>query len=384
MTTRFDGESWIYEDPEEWIDRIYETIRCDPGVTDSLINIGGGAAVGAGLGAATAAATGGDPGKGALYGGAAGGVGAGISDYAGGPTFTGGTGGTDTTSLADTASLASAPAAPAAAVANDLGISTAGASGTSAAGLAAPSGVGGGMTDLSQIDASGGFAPSPGGTPSAGAGGSAGSADGGSVPFGSDQVPTQSMEGKPSAPSSGNTITDAWNNPSAGNIMKALGANAGPIAATGGIIYNAAQNQTIPGAAPLKSQADTMAAQGTQLQNYLTSGTLPPGAQTAIDQAMNAAKAKIRSDYAARGMTGSSAEVQDLNSLELQGKAQAFDMASKLLQTGINESGLASQIYESLVGINSKQAASMGGAIGNLAAALAGTQRSPAAVAPNG
>lgn len=378
MTTRFDGESWIYESLEEWIDCTYETIRCDAsGTVNSLIDIGGSVAAGAGVGAATAAITGGDPGTGALIGGATGGVGAGISDLAGGPSITGATGGGD---------LSTAPAAPASAVANDLGISTAGASGTSAAGLAAPSGVGGGgMTDLSQIDASGSFAPS-------GSGDTVAPSDT-SVPFGSDQVPTQAITGAPRVPTDGGgigtgggtTVMNAISDPTAGNIMKALGANAGPLAAIGGIGYNATQNQNVPGTAQLKSQADTMAAQGTQLQSYLTSGTLPPGAQTAIDQALNAAAAKIRSDYAARGMTGSSAETQDLNSLQLQGKAQAFDMASKLLQTGVNESGLASQIYENLVGINTKQAASMGGAIGNLAAALAGTQRSPAVVVqPNG
>lgn len=158
---------------------------------------------------------------------------------------------------------------------------------------------------------------------------------------------------------------------SPGSLLNKI-SSPGTLVAGGGLLYSLLKGNKVPDLSNLQNQADTLGAQGTQLGSYLQSGTLPPGAQTAINQATAAAKAKVRSQYAAMGMSGSSAETQDLNNIDLQAQTQAFGIADQLLQTGINESGLASGIYENLVAINQKQAQQTGSAIANLAAALSG------------
>ncbi len=369
MRSRLDGDVWIFEQQEEWACHVQASIRCDEGslvsgLTDTAENVIAPAAVGAGLGAAGAAITGGDPGMGALIGGGTGAVSGGLNWATGGANpvtsiFGGGGGGTDTSTST--------------AVASDLGLQpnvsamTAPAGGTSAAAISAPSGVdgmgGGGGVDLTQPD------------PNAGT-------SGGAVPFGSDQVPQQSIMGKPDIPGNqatppggGSSVMNAINDPSGTNILKAVGSNLGPLVAGGGLLANLIRPQSGVGVSStnaLANQANALNAQGGQLESYLMNGTLPPGAQNAIDLGTKSAKAHIRAQYAARGMSGSSAEVADLNNVDNVARTQAFDYANKLLQTGIDETGLSSKIYEALIGIDEKQSAAMGDAIANFSAALAG------------
>ena len=367
MRNRFDGEVWICEQQEEWICRVQETIRCDEGqlasgLVDTAENVIAPAAVGAGVGAAGAAIAGGDPGMGALIGGGTGAIGGGINWATGGANpvtsiFGGGSsgGGVDTST----------------AVASDLGLQpnvsamTAPMSGVSASSLAPPPGVdsaGGGNVDLTQLD------PNQNG--------------GGAVPFGSDQVPQQSSMGKPDIPANqatppggGSSVMNAINDPTGTNILKAVGNNLGPLVAGGGLLANLIKPQSgfgVTATNRLQGQADALAGQGSQLSSYLMNGTLPPGAQNAIDLGTKSAKAHIRAQYAARGMSGSSAEVADLNNVDNVARTQAFNYANKLLQTGIDETGLSTKIYEALIGIDEKQSQQMGDAIANFSAALAG------------
>lgn len=338
-------------------------------VLNTLTDVGGSAAAGAGLGAAGAAISGGDVGKGALIGGATGGVAGGISDVVGGPgTVFGqnfGSGGADVPTGTAVSTGTGAPVA-------DLAASSGGA-GVSAAGVAPPAGAGGGMADLTQLDSSGSFA-SPAGAPGdvGAAPITAASGDAASVPFGSDQVPTQALAGKPDA-SSGGTFSD---------ILGKVKANPGAVVSGAGLLTNLIRgNQPPAGSTNLTNQANQFSAQGQQLSSYINTGTLPPGAQAGIDQAVKSMQAGIRAKYAANGIPpNSTMEQQELNNVTLQAQAQAFQIANQLLSQGISESGLASGIYENLIKVNEQQNADTGNAIANFAAALGGSGRSGKAI----
>lgn len=365
--TRFDGQVWFYDQPEEWVCHVQSSIRCDEGslvsgLVDTAENVIAPAAVGAGVGAAGAAITGGDPGMGALIGGGTGAIGGGLNWATGGANpitsiFGGGGGNVDTST----------------AVASDLGISpttsamTAPMGGTSASAISPSPGVmsAGGSVDLTQPD----FAQS--GRVEGGMGGTAGG--GGTFPISGDMAGGVAAGG--AAPGGGSSVMNAINDPTGTNIMKAVGSNLGPLVAGGGLLANLIKPQSGVGASStssLANQANALNAQGGQLQSYLMNGTLPPGAQQAIDLGTKSAKAHIRAQYAARGMSGSSAEVADLNNVDNVARTQAFDYANKLLQTGIDETGLSSKIYEALIGIDEKQSQAMGDAIANFSSALAG------------
>jgi hypothetical protein len=136
-------------------------------------------------------------------------------------------------------------------------------------------------------------------------------------------------------------------------------------------------NQTLPNQGALQSEAAQLAAQGTALQQYLQNGTLPPGVGQAIESAAASAKAQIKSEYAARGDSGSSAEAQDLAAVDQAAAGQGATIATQLLSEGVQETQLSSQIYGELLNLAVSQNAQLGSAIGNLAIALAGGNTRP-------
>lgn len=122
----------------------------------------------------------------------------------------------------------------------------------------------------------------------------------------------------------------------------------------------------------LEAQAAADASRGSQLQGYLTSGTLPPGIQAGLTQAHGAAEATIRSQYASRGQSGSSAEAQDLQNLASTTMAQGAQIATQLLSQGISESEFSSQLYEQLMNTSINQDNQLSSSIANFAGALGG------------
>ena len=130
-------------------------------------------------------------------------------------------------------------------------------------------------------------------------------------------------------------------------------------------------NTPLAGQGALSAEAASLAANGATLQGYLSSGTLPAGVQQSIVQATDAAKASIRSRYAAMGQSGSSAEMQDLASVDQHAATQGATIATQLLNTGISETGLSEQIYANLLTAATQQNAQLGQAIGNFATSLA-------------
>lgn len=153
----------------------------------------------------------------------------------------------------------------------------------------------------------------------------------------------------------------------------------GPAVSGAGLVASAIEGQQPTGApsekvdnTALANQAAADATQGQQLQSYITNGTLPPGAQTGIDQAANSAKASIRSKYASMGMSGSSSEQQELAAVDSNAQVQGEQIAQQLLNSGIQENQLSSQLYQSLLNGTLASDKQLSSAISGFAGSLAG------------
>lgn len=123
-----------------------------------------------------------------------------------------------------------------------------------------------------------------------------------------------------------------------------------PALALGGLGLSALMNRgPIPGSQPVTAGAQTATTNAATLQgqanqnlNALNTGALPAGAQSAIDQAANSAKAAIRSNYASMGITGPySGEAEALASVDQQKAVQQNAQAQALVNTGVQEARLA-------------------------------------------
>ena len=229
--------------------------------------------------------------------------------------------------------------------------------GLSSSAISAPQGVGLSGAQVGDFSGSSSAQPSSvGGTSSANIGGAT--------------TPPTPDKGVP------NSILSAWNDPSSGNIMKAVGNNIGPLISGAGLGAAALRgNQTMPGQNQISATAAQLGAQGQTLQNYLTSGTLPPGVAESLHSAGEAAKASIRSQYAARGMTGSDAEMRDLASVDTGIVTQGASIASNLLSQGIQESNLSAQLYNTIMGAAVQQDAQLGQAISHFASSMVPQQQ---------
>ena len=141
----------------------------------------------------------------------------------------------------------------------------------------------------------------------------------------------------------------------------------------GGLGLDLAKGNTpVKGQNQVSQIAASTLGQGQQLGSYLTTGTLPPGLQQSIDNAANSAKAAIRSKYAALGGNSSAME-QDLANVDMQASAQGGQMAIQLLNSGINETQLSAQLYQSLMQNSLQQNGQLSQGVGSLANALART-----------
>ena len=362
-----------------WMSSALQWLGAGADTASSISSVATPALEGAALGAA-GGAIGGNPGLGALLGGAGG---AALGAFGGG-------------ALSGTAQVGGAP--------------------SSAAAMTAPASVPFASGDVTQGADTGWYNPStgiPAATGGAGgtsydmnltgpaAGGTSGGATGGAV-GGVSSNPTWTDPGAgAAAPTGGQTWTDpkwsaaatgtpaaaggatppagaqnsiytAFQDPTLANITKAVGGNLGPLVSGGGLAAAALKgNAPFPGQTQLASTAADLAAQGKTLSSYLTSGTLPAGVQASLTQAANAAKASIRSQYAARGMTGSDAEARDLANVDTGVISQGADIATKLLAQGVSESGMSAQLYDTIMKTSMAEDASLGNALTGFAQSLA-------------
>ena len=149
-------------------------------------------------------------------------------------------------------------------------------------------------------------------------------------------------------PSAFSTAVDT---PTWGNIGTALSKNAGLLTAGAGFGNDiiSALGGPPKGTNQLNSEAAQLENLATQNENYLKTGTLPPGVQAGLNQATQSAIAAIKSKYASMGMSGSSAEQQDIQSVTTNAQVQGANIAMNLMQQGASEAGLSSQIYSELI-----------------------------------
>lgn len=161
-----------------------------------------------------------------------------------------------------------------------------------------------------------------------------------------------------------------------GTVGQALTNNGGWLAPAAGLGLAAIRSETsgLPSssgtAQALQGQANTLNANSATLESYLQTGTLPTGVQNSIHSATQSAKAAVRSQYASRGMSGSSAEAQDLAAIDTNASSQGANIAMQLLQTGVTEAGLANQIYGQLLQATTAQDQQLSSAIGNFASSM--------------
>lgn len=165
------------------------------------------------------------------------------------------------------------------------------------------------------------------------------------------------------------------------SLLKSVEGAAGPLISGAGLAMNLLKKPAVSGASAgeastaLSNTAAQEANQGTTLQNYITTGTLPAGAQAGIDQATNSAKAAVRSQYASMGMSGSSSEQQALAAIDANAQAQGEQEAQSLLDSGIQESQLSGQLYQNILNGALQQDQQLSSAIGNFTGSVAGTTK---------
>lgn len=131
----------------------------------------------------------------------------------------------------------------------------------------------------------------------------------------------------------------------------------------------------------LQSEANQLKSNAALQENYLSSGTLPPGMQHTLDAAKASTVASIRAQYAEHGMSGSSAEAQDIQAAADRVQAQGQQMAVQLFQQGVSEESAANSIFTELMNVQMQQDSQFSSSVGNLAQALALSSRPVAAAA---
>jgi hypothetical protein len=257
-----------------------------------------------------------------------------------------------------------------------VGGDTSGLGGTSALSLAAPSATGGTLAapDAASAAANGGFDLS-----TIGAGTDAG-------------APLNILPGTATPATGGASGSGGFLNSLISGASNSITKNPLGIAVAGGALgydilkgnpNTAAENQLNADAQNLQGQGAQLTGVGQQLTSYLQNGTLPPGQQAAVTQAVQAQKARIIANAAANGQntnpTQNSALAQDLAAADMQGLATAGQLETQLAQTGtqlistgLNATGLSSQIYEALVKIDQTNNNQLMTAIASMAAALGG------------
>lgn len=183
----------------------------------------------------------------------------------------------------------------------------------------------------------------------------------------------------PTAPGATTSIDRFMADPSLKTGLGALSANSNLVLPAAGMAATLLTSQpNVSGrlantaSAALERTAAQLGTQSQALQNYLQTGTLPPGVQAGLTSAGQAAKATIRSRHAASGTSGSSAEGQELAAVDQQMTTQGAGIAMNLLQTGLSESQMSSQLYQTILGNALQEDQALGQAIGRFSSALAG------------
>jgi hypothetical protein len=157
---------------------------------------------------------------------------------------------------------------------------------------------------------------------------------------------------------------------------KSLAANPlGILAGGAGLATSMFQGQQRPeGFEQLQAQAAQLNEQGRAMASYLQSGNLPPGLKMGLDEATSAAKARVIQNFANQGMatdpTKNSALAAQLAAIDQRAIIATAQIGQQLLGSGIQQSGMASSLYNTLAQIDQTQTQRIGQSIANFAAAL--------------
>lgn len=155
------------------------------------------------------------------------------------------------------------------------------------------------------------------------------------------------------------------------DFLSSLGNVATPGAALGALglgVEAVRGNQKPAGLGALTQQATQLGQMGQQLG----SGALPAGAQAGVTMGSEAAKARVRQQYASSGLSGSTMEAQALSEVDQQAAAQQFQMSQSLIKEGMQASGISAGLFDSIMKINLARDDAFSKAISNFAAALGG------------
>jgi hypothetical protein len=315
--------------------------------------------------------TGGDPGKGALsgaIGGAAGPLGGALGEATGigetaGTVIGGAAGGAAGAGITGSNPLIGAAEGAAAPAINAVSGGFSGPSATvtptapstgasSAAGSAGSAGAGSAAAGSSiPLDPTGPSGSAVGGPVSAPSGGGGAGVDGTGAMGLSDPNAAGSFGGVGTGQSFGGNFGA---DPAAGgfgsDIMGLIKNNPGALL-SGGLLATQLfrGNQQYPAEQSLNTLATNTGTQGAALSGYVQSGTLPPGAKQAVDQATNSAKATLRSRFAEAGLSGSTMEAQALGEVDSRAAAQTFQMADQLLAQGADFTKISGTLYDELL-----------------------------------
>lgn len=158
--------------------------------------------------------------------------------------------------------------------------------------------------------------------------------------------------------------------PSGGNIGGLLGT----LAAGGGLAYSMlrpdVEQQQL---GQLQGAATGAGTTATALQAPLMSGTLPAGAQQAINASQAAQTAKIRSSYSSMGMAGSTGEADALNAVQQNIAAQKFSIETNMMEQASKFAQLQSADLEALLKDQMQKDQNFGNALSNFTNALSKT-----------
>lgn len=366
-----------------------------------------GAGLGAAGGAALGAVTGTGAGRGALTGGLTGGVLGGVA-----PAVSGALGGGEAATLGTDVALGAGAGALGGKLTGGSPLSGAITGGVTG-GVAGLTGVGSPTSTepTATVSPTSASATSPGGAGSVGVGATSepvlGSIPGGTPPggafmgaltdttggVGSGVAPTTGgSSGGPIASPGAAGFTGANQDFSAGggtgsivdNALSQLSANPLALLAGGGLLLESGLQKPasqLPEAQPLEASAARFGALGSNLTSFLGTGTLPPGAKTAVDAATQAEKANIRSSFGSMGLTGSTMEAEALSAADQHAAAETFNIGNQLLAEGGNFTNISDQLYQQILQETLQQDQAFQAALGNFAGGLAGVGMRVAATA---
>jgi hypothetical protein len=165
-----------------------------------------------------------------------------------------------------------------------------------------------------------------------------------------------------------------------GNVLNSPAAKVLGVGVSGaGLLKSLLSENNIKGLNAENSLAGQAQQQSAVLENYLTTGTLPPGAQAALDQATNSAITNLKASYAARGMPSDPADNTQLAAGIAQIQQNAVigsgTLAANLYGQGVSQEQLAASLYNNIVSTNSSLNTGVVNSIGQLASSLGGGTR---------